>query len=305
MKHVFAPALMISLAYATTAVAQRDVPVWYVQYEVTMKANHTITENAAGGGTLTTTWSLDRSFSATTKLDMRNEGSVIATTQSATADPEKFKNMSQAEMMKYSQDMLEAMQYQANWMPGAPELGDGQDAMLNLMRARSVPLRFTYKVTRIGKGLVDEMGTKFDSESIRSGSVSDGMIDPGDQQKFELNTKTKKYWLLIPHSGQAVDAPKRSLKWETVDKTRSDGQSAWQEERKTDDAEADWLPNAFAFDGPGFGSAPLIEGTLAVTDNITGEQSFAAHFTDGPTTVPVTVKFRYTVSSTPPAPAKK
>ena len=300
MRRLFAPLSMLVVVFApiTAVRAQHDVPVWYIQYDVTIKADHSA-KNTVGSET-TTTWNFERFFAASAKLDMRNEGSVIAQTQSITADPEKFKNMSQAEMMKYSQDMLAAMQYAANWMPGP---NDGATDMLTYMKANSVPVRFHYVEKTAGNNLTDEMNYKYDYESVRTGTASGGAIYPGDQHKFEVNTQSKKYWLLLPYTGQNMDGGMRDITWETVDKTRPAGSGAWEEKRTTEDASIDWLP-AFKLElPPNTGMAPVIEGTYTAPDKITGEKTFKGSYSAGAHTVPLTVTYRYTVSSTP-LPAK-
>jgi hypothetical protein len=292
--------LFFCLAFAPASRAQHDVPVWYIAYDVTVRVDHTASVRPESGGSVTTTIKLERSFSGTAKLDLRNEGSVIVQTRQALMDPDKMKRMSQAEIMKYTQDMLNAMQYTANWMPGPPDLGDEPDAMMRHMKASSFPVRFRYEETRSGSNLVNETGSKFDSLWTRTGTASGGLLYPGDQIKFEVNTQSNKYWLLLPYGGQDLDPQSRLIKWVTVEKTRAAGAAAWGEEtRKTDDSTVDWLP-AFKLElPPGQGEWPLIEGTIVSPNRITGEKTFTGSYGDGATTVPITVTFRYTVSSQP------
>jgi hypothetical protein len=302
MKRTFAPIsfLLLFIALAPMARPQHDVPVWYIAYDVTIRVDHTATAAPEGGGSLTTTYKFERAFSASAKLDLRNEGSVIVQTQQIMMDPEKMKKMSQAEIMKYSQDMLSAMQYTANWMPGPVELGDEPDAMMKHMKASSGPVRFRYEETRAGTNLVNEMGQKYDYLRTRTGAASGGLLYPGDQIKFEVNSRSKKYWLVLPYGGQDLDPLARTIKWVTVEKTRLSGAPTWGEEkRNTEDAEADWLP-AFKLDlPPNSGDWPVIEGTITSPDKITGEKTFNGRYTDGATAVPITVTFRYTASSKP------
>lgn len=302
MKRTYAPVLFLILfiALAPMARPQHDVPVWYVAYDVTIRVDHTAISKPESGGSLTTTYKFERSLSASAKLDLRNEGSVIVQAQQIMTDPEKMKKMSQAEIMKYTQDMLSAMQYTANWMPGPVDLGDEPDAMMKHMKAATVPVRFRYEETRTGANLVNEMGDKYDYLRTRTGTASGGLLYLGDQVKFEVNTQSKKYWLLLPYGGQDLDPQARSIKWVTVEKTRPPGAATWGEEkRNTEDAEADWLP-AFKLDlPPNSGDWPVIEGTITSPDKITGEKTFNGSYSDGPTSVPITVTYRYTVSSKP------
>lgn len=302
MRHYAAPVsfLFFWLALAPAVRAQHDVPVWYIAYDVTIRVDHTRTVTPESGGSVTTTVKFERSFSARAKLDLRNEGSVIVQTRQALMDPEKMKNMSQAEIMRYTRDMLNAMQYVANWMPGPPELGDEPDAMMRHMKASSSPIRFRYEETRSGSNVTDEMGGRYDYLWTRTGTASGGLLYLGDQYKLEINTQSNKYWLLLPYGGQDLDPQTRLVKWVTVEKARPAGAAAWGEEKRTtDDSTVDWLP-AFKLElPPNQGEWPLIEGSIASPDRITGEKTFNGSYADGTATVPVTVTFRYTVSSTP------
>jgi hypothetical protein len=302
MKRIYAPVLFLLLfiALAPMARPQHDVPVWYIAYDVTIRVDHTATAKPESGGSMTTTYKLERVFSASAKLDLRNEGSVIVQAQQIMMDPEKMKKMSQAEMMKYSQDMLSAMPYTANWMPGPPDIGDEPDAMMKHMKASSVPVRFRYEETWTGTNLANEMGEKYDYVRTRDGTASGGLLYLGDQAKFEVNTQSKKFWLLLPFGGQDLDPQTRLIKWVTVEKTRLSGAATWGEEkRNTDDAPVDWLP-AFKLElPPNSGDWPLIEGTITSPDKITGEKTFNGRYSDGAASVPITVTFRYTVSSKP------
>ncbi|MGE5740484.1 MAG: hypothetical protein ACM32H_00495 [Candidatus Aminicenantes bacterium RBG_16_66_30] len=292
--------LLLSFAFVPMARPQHDVPAWYIASDVTIRVDHIATATPESGGSVTTTYKLERSFSASAKLDLRNEGSVIVQTRQIMMDPEKMKKMSQAEIMKYSQDMLSAMQYTANWMPGPVDLGGEPDAMMKHMKASSVPVRLRYEETRTGTNVANEMGDKYDYLRTRTGTASGGLLYLGDQYKFEINTQSKKYWLLLPYGGQDLDPQARSIKWVTVEKTRLSGAATWGEEKRaTDDAPADWLP-AFKLDlPPNSGAWPVIEGTIASPDKITGEKTFNGSYSDGTTTVPITVTYRYTVSSKP------
>jgi len=292
--------LLLFIALAPMARPQHDVPVWYIAYDVTIRVDHTATATPESGGSLTTTYKFERSFSASAKLDLRNEGSVIVQAQGIMMDPEKMTKMSQAEIMKYSQDMLSAMQYTANWMPGPVDLGDEPDAMIKHMKASSGPVRFRYEETRTGTNLVNEMGQKYDYLRTRTGAASGGLLYSGDQIKFEVNSQSKKYWLVLPYGGQDLDPQARSIKWVTMEKTRLSGAATWGEEKRvTDDAPADWLP-AFKLElPPNSGDWPVIEGTITSPDKITGEKTFNGRYSDGAITVPITVTYRYTVSSKP------
>jgi hypothetical protein len=285
--------------FGSAAHAQRDVPVWYIRYEAILHVDYTAPPTTEGGGTITETYRFDRRVAGSATLDMRNEGSVIVQTRQAMMDAEKMKSMSQAEMMKYSQDMLDAMQYAANWMPGPLEPGDEPDAMMRLMLASSVPVEFQYEATRSGRNMTDELGGRYDFEVTRHGSFSGGKLYLGDQYKFEVNTKSNQYWLVLPYAGQELD-PRTRAAWETVEKSRPAGTEEWKDvKRQASDTSIDWLPG-FTLDLPAnTGTWPVIEGPLGPAGRITGEKTFSGSYTDGPNTIPITLKYRYTVSSNP------
>ena len=307
MRRSFAPLLSMvaALILASAAHAQFDAPVWYVQYEVIMKVDHSATGTGAMG-TTTTTLRMERAFAGTAKLDMRNMGQVLSMDMSS-FDAEKYKNMTTAEQLKVSQQMMDAMQYAANWMPGPLEVGDEPDAMMNHMLAVSVPVRFTYDCTTTGNNLSDETGGKYDYFAQSTATASGGKAYLGDQIKFEMDTAKKKYWLMLPFGYTDLNAERNDVKWVRVKKYRPAGTTAWgDEERKTDDASLDTIGDQIKFDSlPANSQLPVIVGTLDPSaTTITGEKAFAGHLAgEAIPDVPVTLTFKYTVSTTPPAEA--
>lgn len=293
-----------ALAFATVARAesQLDAPVYYVQYEVTMKVEHTGPSSGMSGAT--TAWNIERVFESTIKLDMRNPGQVLSMLEGNQIDPAKYAKMSTAEQLKYAQQMTDAMQYTANWMPGPVELGDAPDAMMTHMQAVSVPVRIHYDRLTTGNNLASETGGHFDYFEQASASFNGGKVYTSpDQAKFELNSASKKYWLSLPYTYQDLNTTTRDLKWLTVMKHRPTGTTAWgPEERKTDESLLDYLGQTFKFDPlPNGSQMPLIEGTLPASGPISGVKSFTGHMDETGPDVPVTLTYQYTVTTTPPA----
>jgi hypothetical protein len=297
---VFALLCTISIAASVHATDSFDSPVWYLDYSVTVKSNYHGSETNVRG-TFATTCVAEEFFAATAKLDMRNMGQVITTVQSMTLDPDKYKKMSPAEQLKATQEMMDAMQDYANWMPGPLEVGSELADMQQHMLAVSVPVRISYEWVSTGTNLVNETGDKYDLEdrTTASGSGPHGYV--GDQFKFEMNTKTKKYWLVAPYSFQDLDTDSNALKWVHVTKTCAPGFKNCDEEKKTDESPMDRI--AVAIDAlPNGTQWPVIEGTSDGSGRISGETTFPGHFTQGAANVPVTVTYRYTLTTTPPAP---
>jgi hypothetical protein len=301
MTRYLAPVLLLvlSLSHARAAHAQLDAPVWYVQYRVTVKADFTQPD-----GAWTRVYKVDNSFATTVKLDMRNQGQVLSLNMQR-FDPEKMKNMTPADQLKLSQDMLNAMQDCANWMQGPIEGLDDTIGMRNHMIAVSVPVRIHYELTANGHDVVDEMGSHWDSFEQTTASFSGGNVYTSpDQARFEMNTATKKYWLSLPFTFQDMNDPQKEIEWVTVRKSKAVGAAAWDpEERSTSSTGLDLIGDAFRPDPPfaNGGLIPVIEGTLDSSGRISGERSYTGHTARTGPNVPVTLTYRYTVTQTPPA----
>src|SRR5262245_4912496 len=121
MSRPVAPVLLflLCLVLAGAAYAQLDAPVWYVQYEVKLHTNFTQQGSAMKTG-ITTVYKIDHSFTSTSKLDMRNAGAVISLDVSKLTGAD-YTKLSPQEQLKISQQMLDGMQYTANWMQGPME----------------------------------------------------------------------------------------------------------------------------------------------------------------------------------------
>jgi hypothetical protein len=302
MIRVFALSLVVVLGGVSAAHSQMafDSNVAYVDYQVTIKVDHTAQDQGR-----TITWNYQSVWENTVKLDLRSQGQVLSMLTGNQLDPAKLQNMSPAEQMKMSQQMLEAMQYAANWIQGAPEGVDGGDAMLAHMKAASVPVRVSYTKTTTGNDLVDEMGAHVDTwEQTTLTYAGSGYTYP-DQVKFEMNSSSKKHWLSLPFNFQDMQNQGNALKFVTVSKSRAHGATAWQpEETRSEETGVDVLGESFRFDAlPNGQTIPIIEGTTDATGKVSGEKSYNGHMDRLGPSVPVTLTYRYTVTKTPPAKA--
>lgn len=300
--------LLVCLLTAPAAHAQLDAPVWYVQYEAKLHTNFTQAGTGMRGG-ITTVYKIEHAFTSTSKLDMRNPGAVISLDVSKLAGSD-YTKLSPQEQLKVSQQMLDGMQYTANWMQGPLENVDDTNGMHKHMLDVSVPISISYEETSTGNNLENEMGTRYDlwEQTTASYSGSNVYTSP-DQVKFEMNSKTGKYWLVLPFAFQDMNNLGEVVPWVTVSKSRAAGTTAWDpEERKTNKTSLDVIGGGFRLDLPPNGfQSPVIEGTLGSSGRISGTKSFTGHMDRPGANVPVTLTYTYTVTQTPPPPlpAKK
>jgi hypothetical protein len=297
---------LVVFSWAGAAHAQLDAPVWYVQYEAKLHTNFTQAGTGMRGG-ITTVYKIEHTFTNTSKLDMRNPGAVISLDVSKLTGAD-YTKLSPQEQLKISQQMLDGMQYTANWMQGPMENVDDTDAMHRHMLDVSVPIRISYEETSTGNNLVNEVGTHYDmwEQTTASYSGSNVYASP-DQVKFEMNTKTKQYWLVLPFAFQDMNNLGSVVPWVTVRKSRATGAAAWDpEERTTSKTGIDVIGGGFRLKLPPTGfQAPVIEGTLDGSGRISGTKSFTGHMDRPGADVPVTLTYTYTVTQTPPAAAAK
>ena len=298
---------LLCLVLAGAANAQLDAPVWYVQYEVRVHTDTSLSGNGMRGLT-TTAYKVNNVFSNTVKLDMRNDGAVLSMDMSKIATGD-YAKLSPQEQLKITQQMLDGMQSTANWMQGPIEVGEDSNAMLNHMKDVSVPLTIDYEITTTGNNLVNEVGDHYDFFEQTTATYSGGNVYTSpDQVKFEMNTAKHKYWLVLPYNFQDMSGSSNSVSWVTVTKHRATGTTAWDpEERSTNTSGVDIIGSAFRLNPlPNGATQPVIEGTLDASGKISGEKSFTGRM-DRTGEAPVTLTYRYTVSRTPPPPpvAKK
>lgn len=277
-----------------------DSNVAYVNYSVTITVDHTAERQGR-----TTTWKYESGWENTVKLDQRTQGQVLSMLTGNQLDPAKLANLSPAEQMKMSQQIMDAMQNAANWMPGAPEGVDNGDAMLAHMQAASVPVRVSYTETTTGSDLVNEMGSHFDMWAQKTLNYSGSGYTSPNQVKFEMNSSSKKYWLSLPFNFKDMQNQGNVLKFVTVSKDRPHGAANWNPaETHTDETGLDVLGESFRCTADMHGQQfPIIEGTIDATGKISGEKSYPGHMDRFGADVPVTLTYHYTVTKTPPAQA--
>ncbi|HKW13405.1 MAG TPA: hypothetical protein VJS69_02860 [Candidatus Krumholzibacteria bacterium] len=299
MTRILALTTAVVCATALTARAQVsfDSNVCYVSYQVKINVDHTSTDQGR-----TTTWKYESVWDNTVKLDVRSPGQVLSMV-TANIDPAKLQKMSPTEQLQYSQNMINAMQYTANWIPNAPEGVDGGDAMLAHLKAVSVPVRVTYTKTTTGDNLGDETGGHYDIWEQTTLTYAGNAYTSPEQAKFEMNTASKKHWLSLPFNFKDVENQGNVLKWVTVSKSRKHGAAAWDPaETHTDESILDAVGGSFRFDQiPAGQTTPIIEGTTDATGKVAGTQSYAGHMDRLGPNVPVTMTYHYVVTTTPPA----
>ena len=290
------------LASAAAARAQFDSPVWYLQYEVSMKANHTARVTDLEGIVWTSTWVIDRTFSAGATLDMRTDGPLITTVTGSSVDPEKLQKMSQADQMKFAQEMLESMQYSANWMPGPLDISEIGEMNAHILSV-SVPVHIHYDYKSSANDVPDGMGDRYDYLQTRAAEFTGGTLYAGDQYKLEINNASKKYWLVLPYGGQDFAPETKGVNWEHTNTSRRSGTAEWaQVERTSSESRADWLPGDLKFAGSTVTTGwPVIEGQFDASGKIAGEKTFNATFVESGVEVPIAVTFRYALTTNPPA----
>jgi hypothetical protein len=272
-----------------------NAPVWYVQYEVSFKANHKGTY-PAGDVPISFTVSLERVFSATEALGLRSQGPG-ALSMSTMYGGAGGKTPTVAEAQELSNKMMSQMEHTANWMPGA-----ATDEEVTASTTPSSPVRLDYTRVDIGKNLVDESGGTFDVKTTTTTKGTSTVLTGGfGGIILEMDTSAKTYVMTLPF---VFGHPKDYAKSETVTITQPKG-GATIEVRETKDVAFDLFPSELALDNPkeGFQSGGVtVRGTLDPAKGlITGEQSFKGHYKEsGNLTVPGTFVFKYTLTMTPP-----
>ena len=309
----FAPIRLLALVLAATAVAPTvtvaataaeflNAPVWYAQYDVTFTSNYQGT-NQTQVGPVSFTSSLVVVYSGLDKLNLRSQGPGAIGMQSLTAGVGK--NPSAADAQAMTTKMMAMMDNTANWMFGGAT-ADNPNATDAEIVASGIPMgtcRVDYTRIDTGTGLDDGAGSVYDSKTTRTMKGS-GPVQIGGMGvvTFEMSTADNSYALILPFVCNAQGAGTKTV---TVYFVQSKGQPG-EETRTENDTAFDQNPTGVALDNPPKGSPEggvLLRGTFdPATGKIVGEQSFPAHFDDlSATTGPGTLKFKYTLTTTPPA----
>lgn len=287
---------------AATAAEFLNAPVWYVQYQVTFTSNYQGTSPSLHGQ-MTFTSSLVRVVSGSDKLNLRSQGPGATGMQELTAGIGK--NPSAADAQKMTMKMMSMMDNTANWMVGGASI-DNENATDAEITASGMPMgtvSIDYTRVDIGQDLVDETGSKYDSK-VTTTMKGSGPVQVGGMgaTNFEMSTSDNSFSLVVPFVFNAQSA---GAKMVTVTFIQAKG-TPGEETRSENDRPFDLFPSGLALDNPPKGSPQggvLIRGTFdPATGKIAGEQSFPAHYDDmSATTGPGTLKFKYTLTTTPPA----
>ena len=276
-----------------------NAPVWYLQYEVSLKASHQDTRTPAEGGKYTTAMSLDRFFSGGYTFDTRMQGPGLSTNRGM----ENAEKMTQAEMMKATQAMLARMDNVAFWMETPVDMGDDVAAAgKKKIDASMVPARVDYTKVMVREDLRNELNQLFKETTRTTASGSASVYPPGSLM-FEIDTTAGEYLLSLPWNFSDMSTEANAVKMESVVRTEVQGEAPL-EERTASEMSIDSLPEDLVVEDPSAqaGGSLVVGGKLdPAAGKVSGENTVKVHFKDGVDTVPGTLVFRYTLTMTPPA----
>jgi hypothetical protein len=280
-----------------------NAPVWYLEYEVSLKASRQDSRKE-GEGEVTTTMSLDRVFSGMVKFDTRMQGPGLTTNQGI----ENAATMTLEQMMKATQDMTDRIDNVAYWMETPPEFGDDLSAVSAAMKkhmdASMVPARLDYVREIRGENLRNELNTLY-NQTTRTTRQGQAKVLPTSSLMFEVDTTAKQYSLSLPFSFKDMSADTKTAKEETVTRTELAGEAP-EEVRSEYDISIDMIPRDLTVDDPKalLGNLLVVHGDLDASGKISGERSFKVHFDDDNVPTAGTLVLRYTLTQTPPAKGK-
>lgn len=297
--------LVLAAPFAAVAATLDDflnTPVWYVQYEVSFKATYQGT-TPVSPGSKSYTVSMERSFSATDRYNLRSQGPG-SLSMSAMYGASSGKQPTVAEAQAMSMRMMENMDSQANWIAMGAAADENPDIAASLQPTS--PCRVDYTRVDIGKDLVGDQGEHYDIKTTTTVKGSGNVLALGmGALSLELDTKAKTYVFTLP---MGFDAQGAQVKQEQVTFLQVKG-SAGQETRETTDVLLDYVLQRLELVDPKESQVQggvTIRGTLdATTGKITGEKTFAAHYNEHNVSVPGTLSYKYTLTMTPPAKAAK
>ena len=297
---VTALAVFTTPAVASTLEDFLNAPVWYLQYEVTFTSACQGTDNGAFGQT-TFTSNLESGFSGTDVFNLRSggPGPIAQGEMMGTSDGSR---PSAADAQRMTTQMMSLMDHTANWMAGGPAMDpNATDADIAAATEPRCPAHIDYTRVDTGKDLVNEVGSKFDWTRTTTIQGS-GMVLAGGMgvTLLEMDTAKQTYALQLPLAFNAMMA---SATRTTVDVTSSKG-TAPNETRDSNDMPINQYPSTIDLDQPQKGAAQggvLIRGALDPSSGkISGEQTFAAHYTEGSASAPGTYRVKYTLTLTKP-----
>jgi hypothetical protein len=273
-----------------------NAEAWDVEFEVTYKSSTKGTlksEAVSAVGSFTYTLDVEQSFSGKVPLDLRSPGASLSLTRLAlaggTPDPEATTNL----IMKTDQ--------MSSWMQGGPAFDDDGTAdeqvaaMTAHLNALKGPGKVQYVRVDVGKGLVNEMGSKYDV-TIRETRIGSGKVGPGSESiMFEIDAETGKYLLSLPYAFR--DDSMTSLQHKTVTQSTMDGVVSTDSTMRQ--TSMDYGIGRLVIEEPGLpvGQMPYLEGPVdPAAGKIVGERTIKASFVDRIENVPGTLTIRYTVT---------
>jgi hypothetical protein len=289
-----------SPAAASTAEEFLNAPVWYLEYEVSLKSTSSGSEDLEVGK-LSFTANLERVFAGAAELNLRSGGpGPIAMGEllggSAGATP------SAADAMKINEKLMSVMDHTANWMVAGNALDENATDPTAGMMGSARPARIDYKRVDTSKGLLDDDGRELD-RTVTTTIKGTGKVLGGGFGGIilEMNTAEKSLILTLPlgfavQEGSAVE--------EIVEVLHPKG-SAPVETRKTEDVPLDRVPQGLVLDDASTSKAAgavTVRGVLdPSTGKISGEQSFKVRYDEVlRTKAPGTALVKYTLTMTPP-----
>lgn len=291
---------LLLLPCATVAATLEDflnAPVWYVRYEVSFKATYQGT-TPVDHGSSTYTVSMERSFSATDRFNVRSQGPG-SLSMNAMYGASSGKQPTVAEAQAMSMRMLENMETQANWIAMGAAADENPDIAASLVPTS--PCRVDYTRVDVGKDLVGDLGEHFDVKTTTTVKGSGNVLALGmGALSLELDTKAKTYVFTLP---MGFDAQGAQVKEDKVTILQVKGSPA-QETRETKDVLLDYVLSGLELVDPTqsqMSGGVTIRGTLdAAQGKIAGEKSFHAHYKEHNVAVPGTLTYKYTLTMTPP-----
>lgn len=269
---------------------------WDLSYEVNFKSSTKGTYNSsvvASVGAFTYTLDVEQSFSAKVALDVRSPGPSLSMTKLAiaggTPDPEATMKL----VMKTDQ--------MSSWMHGGPTFDDDGSAddqmaaMAAHLEALKAPGKTHYVRVDAGKGIINEMGSKYDV-TIRATRIGSGKVGPPSESiMFEIDAETGKYLLSLPYMFR--DDSMTSLQHKKVTQSTMDGHTSI--DSTMHETSMEYGVGRLEIVEPGLpvGQMPFLEGPLDPSaGKIVGERTIKALFEDGGDKVPGTLTIRYTLT---------
>lgn len=305
--------LPLILSFATTvqtsAAGEKDylaTPVWYLQYDVSFTASRKDARKT-GATTLTTDMSLDRHFASSIVLDNRMDGPALTTGQGPDITP----GMTPAQQLAAMETAMSRFDHVANWSQTPLEMGDDMAsftaAMQQHMDKSAVMAQLRYDRVAVLDGLRNEFNQLY-ARTTHTTWAGTGKVVPSDGTMFEVDAATGEYWLTLPFKFQDMNGGTKTVAIKVVVTDQFTGEAAAPVDvdsmGRTESAKLDFLPQDFELDDPQVQKGDLVQihaRQPAGAGEISGEQSFQAHFTDEAETDSGTLAFRYTLTTMPPA----